>query len=176
MHPITAGNFTAVFNCTPAGRASDIMMAPAIKVFNQDDWGLMLCLWSGPPGFDCWTSVAPAFQTWSGRCSELVLLLFRVGLAVEYSSCFISVMNLNLYVHCFDALTFTRTEKFVCLWTTAESRARFAAAWNQFKPLLPRPPPQFTTNRSNAVLLLWVILIVFVRPFPVSLWLFVYYL
>ena len=29
---------------------------------------------------------------------------FRVGLTVEYSSCFILLMNLNLYVHCFDTL------------------------------------------------------------------------
>ena len=34
-------------------------------------------------GFNCWTSVAPAFQSW---------------FAVEYSPCFISVMNLDLYV------------------------------------------------------------------------------
>ena len=41
------------------------------------------------PGFNCWTSVAPAFQSWY---------------AVAYSSCFISVMNLDLYVRCFDLL------------------------------------------------------------------------
>ena len=41
------------------------------------------------PGFNCWTSVTPAFQSW---------------FAVEYSSCFISVMNLDLYVRCFDSL------------------------------------------------------------------------
>ena len=32
-----------------------------------DSWCLhfiMMCLWSGPPGFNCWTSVAPAFQNW----------------------------------------------------------------------------------------------------------------
>ena len=49
----------------------------------------MICLWSGPPGFNFWTSVAAAFQSW---------------FAVEYSSCFISVMNLDLYVHSFDSL------------------------------------------------------------------------
>ena len=38
--------------------------------------------WSGPPGFNCWTSVVPAFQSW---------------FAVEYTSRFISVMNLDLY-------------------------------------------------------------------------------
>ena len=40
-------------------------------------------------GFNCWTSVAPAFQSW---------------FAIEYSSCFIPVMNLDLYVRCFDSL------------------------------------------------------------------------
>ena len=50
---------------------------------------IMVSLWSGPPGLNCWTSVAPAFQSW---------------FAVEYSSCFISVMNLDLYVRCFDSL------------------------------------------------------------------------
>ena len=49
----------------------------------------MICLWSGLPGFNCWTSVAPAFQSWFD---------------VEYSSSFISVMNLDLYVRCFDSL------------------------------------------------------------------------
>ena len=31
-------------------------------------------------------------------------LAFQCGLAVEYSSCFISVMDLDLYVCCFDSL------------------------------------------------------------------------
>ena len=52
---------------------------------------------------DCgtpWTVLLTSFQLLkfsTFRC-------FRVGLLVEYSSCFVSVMNLNLYVHCFDAL------------------------------------------------------------------------
>ena len=29
VNPITVNNFAALFNCTPAGRASDLMMAPA---------------------------------------------------------------------------------------------------------------------------------------------------
>ena len=29
VNPITVNNFAFVFNCTPAGRASDLMMAPA---------------------------------------------------------------------------------------------------------------------------------------------------
>ena len=56
------------------------------KAFNNVGWGLMFCLWSGPPGFNSLTSVALAS-----------------GLAVEYSSCFIAVMNFDLYVHCFDS-------------------------------------------------------------------------
>ena len=51
----------------------------------------MLCLWSASPVFSCWISVAPV--------EFLLLQPFGVGLAVEYSSCFISV--LNLYVCCF---------------------------------------------------------------------------
>ena len=43
----------------------------------------------GPPGFNCWTCVAPAFQSW---------------FAVEHSFCFISVMHLDVYVRCFDLL------------------------------------------------------------------------
>ena len=49
----------------------------------------MIRLWSGPPGLTVGTYVAPAFQNW---------------FAVEFSYCFISVMNLHLYVRCFDSL------------------------------------------------------------------------
>ena len=37
----------------------------------------------------CWTSVAPEFQS---------------RFAVEYSSYFISVLNLDLYLRCFDSM------------------------------------------------------------------------
>ena len=51
----------------------------------------MICLWSGPPDFNCWnSSVTPAFQSF--------------WFAVEYSSCFTLVMNLDLYVRYFDSL------------------------------------------------------------------------
>ena len=59
------------------------------KALSLVGWDLMICLWSGPPGFNCWTSFAPVFRSW---------------FAVENSSCFISVMNLDLYVRCFDSL------------------------------------------------------------------------
>ena len=42
----------------------------------------------GSPGFNCW----------------ILLQRFSVGLAVEYSSCFISIMDIDLYVCCFDSL------------------------------------------------------------------------
>ena len=29
FNPVTVNNFAALFNCTPAGRASDLMKAPA---------------------------------------------------------------------------------------------------------------------------------------------------
>ena len=58
----------------------------------------------------------------SHRGSTVGFLLFKhfsVGLAVEYSSCFISVLNLDFYVSCFNALMsekfFKRTEKPACL-------------------------------------------------------------
>ena len=56
----------------------------------------MICLWLGPLGLNFWTSVAPALQSW---------------FAVKYLSCFISVMNLDLYVRCFDV------EHFCMRWT-----------------------------------------------------------
>ena len=49
----------------------------------------MICRWSGPLGFTCLTSGDPAFQSW---------------FAVQYSSYVISVMNLDLYIRCFDSL------------------------------------------------------------------------
>ena len=56
----------------------------------------MICLWSGPPGFNCWIPVAPAFQSW---------------FAVQCSSCFISAMILDLYVRCFDSLNSRGTSR-----------------------------------------------------------------
>ena len=58
----------------------------------------MICLWSVSSGFNCWI---------------LLLQRFNVGLAVEYSSCFFSVLTLDLNVNCFDAImskqSFTQT-------------------------------------------------------------------
>ena len=46
--------FTALFNCTPAGGASDLMKAPALSLV-------------GPSGFHSCISVAPAFQCLSAH-------------------------------------------------------------------------------------------------------------
>ena len=41
---------------------------------------------------------------WGSTAGLLLLQRVSVGLAVEYSSCFISVLNLDLYVCCVGAL------------------------------------------------------------------------
>ena len=70
-------------------------------------------------------------------------------------------MNLNLYVHCFDA----------CLSRGPNNLYVYEPQPNVGQGLLQREtglsPHYFMTDRSKAVLLLWFILIVFVRPFPV---------
>ena len=49
VNPITVNNFADLFNCTPVGRASDLMMAPAksfkLNWLGPDDLSL-----AGPPG------------------------------------------------------------------------------------------------------------------------------
>ena len=77
VNSITVNNFADLF-----------MMAPA-KSFQLRWLGFDDLLLSDPPGFNCWTSVASAFQIW---------------FALDYSSSFISVMNIDLYVRCFDSL------------------------------------------------------------------------
>ena len=93
----------------------------------------------------------------------LLLHRFSVGLAVEYSSCFISVLNMDLYVRCFDALM---------------SRSPLRGPNNSYVyeqvercgHVKPDYALQcFITDRSKAVLLLQFILIVIVCPLPVSL-------
>ena len=58
---MTVNNFAALFNCTPAGRASNLLKK-GLKTLNKVGWVSMLCLWSGSPEFNCWISVAPAFS------------------------------------------------------------------------------------------------------------------
>ena len=75
---ITVNEFVVFFNCTPAGRASDLMKAQTYKLV----------------GTRC--SVFGRAH----RCSTVGFLLlqrFSVGLAVEYSSCFISVFLIYIF-------------------------------------------------------------------------------
>ena len=75
----------------------------------------MISLWSGPPGCNCWTSVAPVFQSW---------------FAVEYSSCS-SQWWILIYMYMFavlihwwvEVLHVDRTTS-MYIWTTAEPRVR----------------------------------------------------
>ena len=85
VNPITFNNVAALFNYTMAGRASDLIKAQlSIKLV----------------GSQC-----SVFDQ-AHRCSTFVFLLvkrFSKSLAVEYPSCLISVLDLDLYVCCFDA-------------------------------------------------------------------------
>ena len=68
VNPITANNFSALFNCTPAGRASDVI---------QLSWlGLDALSLVGPTGINYWISVVPALQCWS--CC-LVFICFHLS-------------------------------------------------------------------------------------------------
>ena len=76
--------------------ASSLMYAVLIMVWVIRSWSLLSIYFTPHPGWQITATtrlerrfVAPAFQSW---------------FAIEYSSCFISVMNLGLYVRCFDSL------------------------------------------------------------------------
>ena len=109
VYPITVGSFAAFFNCTPAGRASDLMMASA--------WSFELN-WLG---FDASTVGLLLLSV-----SELILLLSTHLVSSQFW--------ILIYMFAVELKSFTRTEQLVCLWTTEEPRARVAAAWNRFKP------------------------------------------
>ena len=78
VNQITVNNIAALFNCAPAGRASDLLMA-SIKLVRAW-WSVFV----GPPGFKYCIPVAQAFQWWS--CCWVFI---------------VSVLNLDLYVCCF---------------------------------------------------------------------------
>ena len=83
VNPFTVDNFAVLFNCTSAGPANDGSGLQTILV-------------------GAWCSVF----VWAHRGSTVGLLLlqrFNIGLTIEYSSWFISVLNLYLYVWCFCA-------------------------------------------------------------------------
>ena len=96
----------------------------------------MICLWSGLPGFNFCTSAAPAFQSW---------------FAVEYSSCFISVMNLiymfaGLIHWSVEVLHEDRTTS-MCIYEPQQNTGRGCCSMKPVKaplPIRPPPPPQYT--------------------------------
>ena len=81
--------------------------------------------WSGPPGFNCWASVAPMFHCWS--CCWVVIFF-----SAQY---WILICMFDVLVHWWEEVLHTnRTSSNVCLWTAAEPRARVVALSNQIKP------------------------------------------
>ena len=61
VNPITVGNFSFLFNCTPVGRTSDSMKTIYLSIDEMVGAWCFGCL-SGPPGFTCWISFAPVFS------------------------------------------------------------------------------------------------------------------
>ena len=109
------------------------------------------CL-SGPPGFTCWISFA--------------LVLFYLLLSPYL--CFISLLYLDLYVSGDDALISYKPNIYVS-WSTSELRVRLAPL-NRFKLSC----EIIFTDRSKAVLLLWIVFVVYASCwfvlFFVALW------
>ena len=77
------------------------------------------------------------------------------------------MMSLNLYVRCFDALMSRSPSRGLNNLYVYESQQNPGRGLLQ--PETGLSPQYFITDPSKAVLLLWFILIVFIRPFPVSL-------
>ena len=125
-------------------------------------WGLMICLWSGPPGFICWTSVATAFRSWFAVEYSLVLSLW-----------WLLIYMFAVLIHWWVGILHAdRTS--MCIWTTAEPRVRLL----QRKTGLSAPPPPHPPHTPMIYYwpfqgdALWFILIVNVRPLSVCLWLY----
>ena len=53
INPVTVDGYALLFNCKAVVRASD-------SVVKQVGWGLMICLWLGPPLFNYWLSLTLA--------------------------------------------------------------------------------------------------------------------
>ena len=69
VNPITVNNFVALFNCTPAGRTSDLMMTLA-KFFKYLSW----------LGLDALSLVGPTVVQLFGFCCLVLVLLLRTHL------------------------------------------------------------------------------------------------
>ena len=80
-----------------------------LYMFSSKNKGIIII----EPGFNCWTSVTQAFQSW---------------FAVEYSSCFICdesrfICSLFRFIDLVEVLHADRTT-YMCIWNTTEPRAR----------------------------------------------------
>ena len=130
VNPITVNNFTDLFICKPVDQASDndgCGKSFQLNCLGHDDLSLV-----GPAGvqlwFNCWTFVLPTFQSW---------------FAVEYSSCFISVMDLCFYMFAvlihwwIEVLNADRTTS-MRIWTTEELMVRLL---QRIASLSPVPHP-----------------------------------
>ena len=86
VNPITVNNFVALFNCTPAGRTSDLMMALA-KFFKYLSW-LRL---------DALSLVGPTVVQLFGFCCLVLVLLLRTHLG--QSQCWILMCKFAVLMH-----------------------------------------------------------------------------
>ena len=128
----------------------------------------MICLWSSPPEFNCY---------WGSTVGLLLLQRFRVGLL--FRTCLVSsqwwifIYMFAVLIHWLVEVLHAGRTTSTCIWTTAEHRARLL----QHTTGLSSPVTQlFITGRSKAMLLLWFILIVNVRPLSGCLWLTVQFI
>ena len=76
VNPVMVNNFTALFNCTPAGRTSDLLIAMNLKISTKL--------------FGAWWSVFGRAQR-GPTIGFLLLQRFSVGISVENSLNSISV-------------------------------------------------------------------------------------
>ena len=113
-------------------------------------WGLTICLWLGPPGFNYWFSFTLAYS--------------RITHA--YSSLFIIVINLILCFR-FDALTesgaYMRTE-FLCvsvLRVALGPRVKLASYKSALNPPTPHPLVYSTDCSKAVVLVLFLLFVLF---------------
>ena len=150
--PVTVGGF----GCTPVGRASGSVVAPAWGcLFGWLGTGLF-CMLLGPPGFrfNCWFSFARVFQ-W---CCSTPQGSPGVGHGTLFLSsshlCFVVVFVCDLFVSRDGPLVgwgggLRAGRASVCFGPWRGPGARWGPVW----PV--KAPQHFNADRSKAVLLLW---------------------
>ena len=91
------------------------MKCKSIKRINHKkvSWGRMVCLWSGPSGFNWWTSVAPAFQSW-----------FAVEYCLVSSQWRILIYMFAVLIHWWVQVLHADRITSMCIWTTTKPMVR----------------------------------------------------